>query len=128
LRLHHSEGIPFVRIRMYGKNNDYSEPSNIIIGYNNQRGKITNDIRRIIRNTLLFVIICLLLKKFASNGLPSWYSMRSSPLNVTSIENGGTGIIFDESLTDFDDYNVVNVQRLAVFITICLAFMVPFFF
>ena len=110
---------------MFGKSN-YNTQSGVITGYSSQRGHFQRELRRIIRNALIIVIICLLFKKFTSNGAPSRYigSRNAGTSPSDSIDNIP---IFNESLTDFEDYNVIDIKRLILFIIVCLSFTVPFF-
>lgn len=110
---------------MFGKDSYDTQPG-VITGYSNQRGRFQRELRRIIRNALLLVIICLLFKKFASDGVPTWYTTGRGAVSPNS-DFVDDIPVFNESLTDFEDYNVIDIKRLILFIIVCLSFTVPFF-
>lgn len=108
---------------------EYNEgvTSNVIVGYSSQHSRLDNEIRRIIRNLLIFVIISLLIKKFAMNEIPTWYFTRHHPTSEVVQEPGANMAIFDQVVSDFNEVNTVNVKRLVLFLLGCLCLTVPFF-
>ena len=102
--------------------------SGIITGYGRQQNRFNAGIRQIIRNVLLLTIICLVLKKFSVSEIPAWYFTRTRPVDAASIGDLTTSLGINEPLSDFDDYNTVDVRRLILFLVGCAAVTVPFFF
>lgn len=102
--------------------------SGVITGYSRQQRGFSTNVRQLIRNLLVLVIISLILKKFAMKEIPVWYFTRPYPVDTRANAGAAASPALNEPLSDFDDYNLADVKRLVMFIIGCLGVTVPFFF